>query len=270
MKYTIMYEKEYDRIYVPFTTKMTSIEQLFHETLIEEVEKYLLITREWLQTTEGLEYLHTTHKSPNIKLKDLLKEHEIDTSNLNNLLLAQYNIGSSYAHKSIGKTFTKLTSSDKKSIKKLLGGVDKIIRRFDKTIRKDITTFIQKCRGLDIEETLKRLDGWIHLNITTPISARIRSEMIARTEMNRSFTNGVLQTYSNYGLNSFDIINYNDVGVCETCISIIKDNPYTLEEVMRMLPVHPHCRCLCVIRHTTTEIPLEIIDNPKIIDMFLT
>ena len=73
MKYTIMYEKEYDRIYVPFTTKMTSIEQLFHETLIEEVEKYLLITREWLQTNEGLEYLHTTHKSHNIKLKDLLK-----------------------------------------------------------------------------------------------------------------------------------------------------------------------------------------------------
>ena len=265
-----MYEKEYDRIFVPFTTRMSSLEQLFYESLIEEVEKYLLITREWLQTTDGLEYLHTTHKSPKNTLKALLKNHKIDTTNLNNLLLTQYSIGSSYAHKSISKDFTSLKNSDKKSIKKLLGGVEKIIRRFDKTIRNDITSFIQQCRGQNLEETLKRLEGWIHLNITTPISAKVRSEMIARTEMNRSFTNGVLQTYSNYGLNSFDIINYNDVGVCETCISIIKDNPYTLEEVMRMLPVHPHCRCLCVIRHTTTEIPLDIIDNPKIIDMFLT
>lgn len=265
-----MYEKEYDRIYIPFTTRMSSLEQLFYETLIEEIEKYLLITREWIQTTDGLEYLHTTQKSPETSLRALLKKQKIDTTKLNNLLLTQYRIGSSYAHKSINKEFTNLTPSDEKSIRKLLGGVKKIIRRFDKTIRNDITSFISKCRGLKPEDTLKRLESWISLNITTPISAKVRSEMIARTEMNRSFTNGVLQTYANYGLNSFDIINYNDIGVCETCISIIQDNPYTLEEVMRLLPVHPHCRCLCVIRHTTTEIPLDIIDNPKIIDMFLT
>ena len=72
----------------------------------------------------------------------------------------------------------------------------------------------------------------------------------------------------NYGLNSFDIINYNDIGVCRTCIEIILNNPYTLEEVMSLLPVHPFCRCLCVIHNTTMDVPLEEIENPIIIDMF--
>ena len=123
-------------------------------------------------------------------------------------------------------------------------------------------------KGEKTKTILHKLKDWAKNNFTTPISAKVRSEMIARTEMNRSFTNGVLQTYANYGLNSFDIVNYNDIGICDTCIEFIQNNPYTLEEVMKLLPVHPNCKCLCVIAHTLTEIPLKEIENPIIIDMF--
>lgn len=263
-----MYEKEYDRIFVPFTTKMTSLEELFHKTLTKEIEKYVLITKEWLQTQEGLEYVHTKNNS-NTTLEQELQQHHINTNKLEQLLLTQYNIGKSYAQKNINRTNKKLTLSDKKSINKLLKGVNKIIKKFDNIIIRDIKQFINKQKNNTIQEIIEKLPQWINQNHTTPISAKTRSEMIARTEMNRSFTNGVLQTYSNYGLNEVNIINYNDKGICETCINLIQNNPYTIEEAMKILPVHPFCRCISVLNNTT-NIPLEEIENPIIIDMFLT
>ena len=97
-----MNEKENDRIFIPFTTKMTSLEQMFHETLMEEIEKYLSITGEWLQSNDGLEYIHT-QKSTIRSLDKLLKQHHINTEKLDNLLLIQYGIGRSYAHKNINR-----------------------------------------------------------------------------------------------------------------------------------------------------------------------
>ena len=263
-----MYEKEYDMVFVPFTTKMTSLEQLFYDTLMLEIEKYLLITKQWIQTQDGLEYLHTTTKSSNKNLQSLLQQHHINTSKLHTILITQYNTGTSYALKSINQARNITKTSHHQSINLLLKGVDKIISRFDKTIRKDILYFIKNMKGEKTKTILHKLKDWAKHNFTTQISAKVRSEMIARTEMNRSFTNGVLQTYANYGLNSFDIVNYNDIGICDTCINIIQNNPYTLEEVMKLLPVHPFCYCLCVISHTLTEIPLKEIENPTIIDMF--
>lgn len=263
-----MYEKEYDMVFVPFTTKMTSLEQLFYDTLMLEIEKYLLITKQWIQTQDGLEYLHTTTKSSNKNLQSLLQQHHINTSKLHTILLTQYNTGISYARKSINQPRNITKTSHRQSINILLKGVDKIISRFDKTIRKDILYFIKNMKGEKTKTILHKLKDWVKNNFTTPISAKVRSEMIARTEMNRSFTNGVLQTYANYGLNSFDIVNYNDIGICDTCIELIQNNPYTLEEVMRLIPAHPNCKCLCVIAHTLTEIPLKEIENPIIINMF--
>ena len=262
-----MYEKEYDRIFVPFTTKMTSLESIFHKTLIEEIEKYVLLTKEWIQTQEGLEYIHKKNQKTG-SLQQQLEQHHINTDKINQLLLIQYNIGKSYAHKNINRTNKALTPSDQKSIKKLLTGVQNIITKFDKTIRKDLQHFIQQNRENTPQQIIRKLHDWINHNHTTPISAKTRSEMIARTEMNRSFTNGVLQTYSNYGLDTLDIINYNDKGICETCISLIQNNPYTIQEIMEILPVHPYCRCICVLHNTNTDIPLEEISNPTIIDMF--
>ena len=255
-------------VFVPFTTKMTSLEQMFYDTLMFEVEKYLLITKQWIQTQDGLEYLHTTTKSSNKTLQFLLQQHHIETSKLHTILLTQYNTGSSYAYESINRNPHITKTSHTQTINLLLKGVDEIIHRFDKTIRKDILHFIKQVKGEKTETILNKLKDWTKHNFTTPISAKVRSEMIARTEMTRSFNGGVLQTYANYGLNSFDIVNYNDIGICEKCINLIRNNPYTLEEVMKLLPVHPYCRCLCVIAHTLTEIPLKEIGNPIIIDMF--
>ena len=111
-----MKQKSYDRVFVPFTTKMTSLERLYNDTLIEEIQEYVFITKEWLQTNDGLEYIRT-EKSSIKSLTNLLKQHHIKTTTLNNLLLTQYSIGRSYAHKSINKDSTQdLTIHDEKSI----------------------------------------------------------------------------------------------------------------------------------------------------------
>ena len=224
-------KNEYDIKYVPFTTKMTKMEQLFHNTLQQETLKYPQAVKKWLKTN--------------------------------------YSIGTSYAHLSINKTYTKTLLSDRKSIKNLLTGVDKILNKFEKTIKQDLHKLIEENKNKTTQQLKRLLNNFTTHHYTTPISAKTRSEMIARTEIQRSFNNGTIQTYANYGLNSFNIINYNDKGICETCISLIQDNPYTLEEIIQLLPVHPYCRCLCVLYNTNIEIDtLELIENPIIVNMF--
>ena len=40
------------------------------------------------------------------------------------------------------------------------------------------------------------------------------------------------------------IVTMDDDLVCEKCQQAQDDGPYTLEEAMAMLPIHPHCRCV--------------------------
>ena len=90
--------------------------------------------------------------------------------------------------------------------------------------------------------------------------------MIARTEMNRSYNNGAIQTYVTYGIKQFNIINYHDWGICTTCISHIQNNPHTLDEILTILPVHPNCKCIVTAAETNEKIEKQ--HNPIIINMF--
>jgi len=262
-------EKDYDILFVPITTKMSNLEKQFYDELVRQINKYPQITREWLQTRIGLEFTKTGATELLESLEEELRNVHIDKDKIHTLLQINYNIGKSYALKSINKDFRKSFLSDKRSFKFLLKGVDKVIDKFEKIIRNDIKELMGKVWELTPTEIYSQLKDFIKKNHTTPLSSKHRSEMIARTEMQRSFNNGVLQTYSNYGIPLFNIVNYNDIGVCETCIDLIKNNPYTLEEITALLPVHPYCRCLGVIFNTNISFDeLELVDNPKIVNMF--
>lgn len=73
------------------------------------------------------------------------------------------------------------------------------------------------------------------------VSARRRAEMIARTEHARAVNTGTLQAYENFGVREVEIITAGDDDVCDDCIDIEENNPYTLEEAQELLPVHPNC-----------------------------
>jgi hypothetical protein len=39
------------------------------------------------------------------------------------------------------------------------------------------------------------------------------------------------------------VINAGDDLVCDECLNIADDNPYTLDEALDLIPAHPQCRC---------------------------
>lgn len=259
--------KEKDIVFVPFTTKMNSLERLFHEELLNQMGKLLHSTKKWLQTSIGLEYLEAPEQTQKLKqLTETLKQEKLDTGTLFNLLEINYTLGSSYAHQSIGKVRKTLNRTHQKSFRLLKKGVQKILDNFKKTIINDIKELLKQARQYR-NRLYEMLQDLPNHHYSTPITPKTRSEMIARTEMVRSFNNGVFQTYSNFGIEIFEIVNYNDVGICDVCIELINNNPYTLEEIVRILPVHPNCRCFGVIYRLMNDI-VDEVENPIIVDMF--
>lgn len=81
------------------------------------------------------------------------------------------------------------------------------------------------------------------------ISAKRRAEMIARTEMIRSFHLAAIQEYRNWGVLGIQVraewITAEDNRVCEKCASM-EGRTFTLDEIEPMIPAHPLCRCLAL------------------------
>lgn len=259
MKKELMYER--DLIFVPFTTKMNSLEQMFYDELMKEVDEFVHLTVQWLQSNEGKEFL-STRKG----IRSVLRNHHIKTKKLLNYLRTNYRIGASYAHKSLGKHFIELDYEDYESVRNLYNGVNDVLDRFEDTITEDILFILN-----ELWEVISDLSYWANFkdrHYTTPISARTRCEMIARTEMARSFNGGVLQTYAKYGIALVELVNYNDIGICDTCIELIRNNPYTLMEAVSILPVHPNCKCFAVVYLLEDGQIIERVEDPIIIDMF--
>ena len=69
----------------------------------------------------------------------------------------------------------------------------------------------------------------------------VRCTMIAATEYGRTVNTGLMQAYVNNGVYTVDIKTAGDDRVCDDCREIEDNNPYTIEEAMGLLPVHPDC-----------------------------
>lgn len=94
--------------------------------------------------------------------------------------------------------------------------------------------------GLAIGELIPILEN----NAFNPVgkfTPQQRAEMIAITERSRAFNTGKLQTYMNYGVQLVDVVTMHDERVCQTCIDVENNNPYTIQEAEELLPLHPRC-----------------------------
>lgn len=78
------------------------------------------------------------------------------------------------------------------------------------------------------------------------IPAEQRADMIARTEILRSFNEAALQEYRNYGAVGVSaIVEFQTAGdsrVCDRC-AFLQGKTYTLDEASGVLPLHVRCRC---------------------------
>ena len=74
-------------------------------------------------------------------------------------------------------------------------------------------------------------------------TAQQRAKMIARTEVNSVKQKAKLQAYKDNGVKWVNIITMGDEKVCQDCLNIEANNPYPIDEVWNIIPVHPNCRC---------------------------
>ncbi len=76
-----------------------------------------------------------------------------------------------------------------------------------------------------------------------------RSVLLARTETIRSHHMANMAEYRAAQVMGIKIraeFQTAGHGVCQKCIEIERENPYTLDEAERLIPVHPDCRCVAL------------------------
>ena len=94
-----------------------------------------------------------------------------------------------------------------------------------------------------------------------------RAEMIATTEHSRAYNTGKLQTYQNYGVQLVDIVTMHDERVCQVCIGLEQNNPYTAQEAEGLIPAHPRCRCTFKPHYDEEYVVEEFIPQGHIVDL---
>ena len=94
-----------------------------------------------------------------------------------------------------------------------------------------------------------------------------RAEMIAITERSRAYNTGKLQTYMNYGVQLVDVLTMHDERVCQDCIDIENNNPYTIQEAENLLPVHPRCRCVYKPHYDEDYVVSQFLPQNHIVDL---
>jgi len=72
-----------------------------------------------------------------------------------------------------------------------------------------------------------------------------RAELIARTEVIRAHHQATIQEYMNWRAEGVyiqaEVMTAGDKRVCSRCMAVAKGSPYTLEEAMNLIPIHPNC-----------------------------
>ena len=97
--------------------------------------------------------------------------------------------------------------------------------------------------GKSVNEIAQELEiaGISPLNKHT---AQQRAKMIARTEVNSVKNKARLQAYKDNNITWVDIVTMGDMKVCQECLDLESNNPYNINEIDNLLPVHPNCRCI--------------------------
>ena len=97
--------------------------------------------------------------------------------------------------------------------------------------------------GKSVDEIANELEvaGISPLNKHT---AQQRAKMIARTEINSVKNKARLQAFMDNNVKWVDIITMGDMRVCKDCLNLEANNPYPIDTVSGLLPVHPNCRCI--------------------------
>ena len=244
-------------LHIPNDKKLSRGEQEYLRRLLSGLDNQMLTAAEWLGTPEAKEFFNTRQseireffQESGIRqqLRDIIDYNAKDSDDL---IKKFYQVGSQLGYRDIHKKLL-YTPADKKALFHVTQYNFDLIRDLNNQlfegIQETIFNTVAAGHGADVTTReilnlgikplpIKNEDG----EVVRLISPRVRARMIARTEHARAVNTGTLQAYSNYGVEHVEIITVGDSDVCDICLDLADNNPYTLQEAMALLPAHPNC-----------------------------
>lgn len=183
------------------------------------------------------------------------------------LLLGFYSVanGVSYSLLNLSPVFTQQDWSALGIIKQQnYNVVNDLLKDLNKNLRDTLWKGIKE--GLDVQEIAQNLvkAGLEPVGKFTP---QARAKAIAVTEKSRIINTARLQCFVDNGIREFNIVTAHDSKVCSICLINEQNNPYTLEQIQGMIPVHPHCRCLIYPVINNGQVFTEDDFTPYIVDL---
>ena len=260
-----------DLIRIPFTKALTPDEARYLEEIMAGLDRQLALAAEILASEEYAELMYANQRQVDAFFRnsgirdqyDQLIEYNANSSE--DLINEFYRIGAGLGFQNIARTLA-FTRADREALYNVTQYNFDLIRNLNNSLREQIreVIFDAVASGEGYQVTARKLRD-LPLEPIGNISVRTRAEMIARTEHARARNTGTLQAYADYGVTQVEIITAGDSIVCNYCLELEADNPYTLQQAMSFLPAHPNCRCAYgAIADTVQD---GVVDNPVVVDL---
>lgn len=246
-----MFQIGKNELKLPVCKKLSRDEITYIKVLNNGVDEDIQYAIKWLNTPEAKTILKIRDEDEfdemffsSVLYDNLNKIFHKNVLNGNGIIKRFYNTGLSLGYDDIGKKLPYVADDDDALVilTNYVGDVTLNVNQEVGIGIKDIL-LLGVLGGYGVSKITENLLKVPYAPIRSNISVSSRCTMIGRTEYSRAINTGTLQAYSNSGVNEVDILTTGLPNVCADCLELESNNPYTIEEAMRILPLHPQCAC---------------------------
>lgn len=236
---------------LPVCKKLSRDEVNYIKLLNNGVDENIQYAIKWLSTPEAKSILEISDEEEfedefygSSLYTNLNKIFSKNVESSKGVIKRFYNIGLKLGYDDLNKKLP-FSSYDNEALSILSDYVSEITLNVNKEVGigiKDVL-MVGVIGGYGLSKLTEDLLRVPYVPIRSNVSVSNRCVMVGRTEYGRSINTGVLQAYSNSGVSEVDIITTGLPNVCSYCLDLESNNPYTIEEAMNILPLHPQCAC---------------------------
>lgn len=188
---------------------------------------------------------------------------DLDNS-LDNLVGRFYGTGARIGYNHMGKDYG-FYDSDKRCLGNLQGYVNSVNKSIQGEVAYGgIQVIGEHIDNNDLTHLKESIVNLPYTSIDHHINPDTRILFTVKTEYARAVNSGLLQSYSNYGVDLYDWVTSGLPNTCNRCFEIENGSPYNLNEIIKLCPVHVNC--VCSVKARLPKI-LSLQENPSIVDI---
>ncbi len=249
-----------NEIRLPLSKKLSKDEKNYLRVLNNGIDNVIQYTIKWLDTSEADNLLNVDEDEfidefVSSNLYSNLNSIFLENSNNGKKLISRfYKIGSKLGYDDIGHILP-VMPSDNKALNILTNHVGDVVINVNVECGIGIQDelLLGAMNNVERDKLKENILMVPFVPIRNVLNVTSRCGLIARTEYGRAINTGVLQAYSNSGVNQVNINTTGLPNVCDDCLLLESNNPYSLEEAMQLLPLHPQCACSYSPVHDSIE-----------------